>query len=67
VSARTFKRGAARQYFHQAPKRQAEAPAVLTEEQALAADRALNVLKRSQNYFELSDRFALDEQNGRAS
>lgn len=44
-----------------------EAVFVPTEDQALATDRALNVLKKSESYFELPDRFALDEQNGRSA
>lgn len=38
-----------------------------TEEQALAIDRAGNVLKTTAAHYDLSDAFALQQQNGRAS
>lgn len=40
---------------------------VPTEDQALATDRALNAIKGTPAYFDLSLSFALEQQNGRAS
>lgn len=40
---------------------------VPTEDRALATDRALNAIKGTPAYFDLSLSFALEQQNGRAS
>ena len=48
-------------------KHHPEAVFVPTEDQALAADRALNAAKGTPAYFDLSLPFALEQQNGRAS
>ena len=44
-----------------------EGVAAEAEQQALAADRALNAAKSTPAYFDLSLPFALEQQNGRAS